>query len=232
MLIVFIGSLWTSLNATAQEHAYMGFDDISLSIQRDSVMRIKKKGVFKRFLFQKLLKEEKASIYTGFLFQNSASPVNLKQFEFDRNKSSKSAAAYTRWQIKNISRSFFESHPVGTGTHILSSIRHIAKVAETHKKVHVLMFTDLKEYSPWRKMSSSKSFTSLQEAVKAGHTDAVLIMRKYGLHKNIEIKVHILVILPVAQTSTSKQDFLIQYWESVFEEIFGRSNVTLNHQTL
>ncbi len=229
IIILLIGGLCASLNTEAQENAYLSFDDISLSIEIDSVINIKKKGIFKRFLSQRLRKEKKASVYTGFLFQNSASPVNLKRFEFDRSKSSKSTDAYTRRQIKTISRSFFGDHPAGTGTHILSSIRHISAVAETHEKVHVLMFTDLKEYSPLKHM---RPFDSLERAVKEGKADAARVMQKYGLKKNTSSQVNILVVLPVAQTSTSKQDFLIPYWESVFQTVFGANNVSLNYQTL
>ncbi len=226
---IVISLVLNSIYLSAQEKAYVVFNDNSLNIDPGSKVRIQQEGMLKRLLYKNLLQDSSTDVFTGYFFQNSANPVNLKQFEFTPEKSTSTKKKYTQVKVRNILNSVFGDHPLANETHILSSLKHVATKAKQYKEVHLIILSDMEEWSPIRHMSASYPFSSLQAARAAGVKDAKAIMKRYGFEKDTKSKITIEILFPLKQTDATTQEFLIDYWESVFGSIW---NFTLNYRGL
>lgn len=220
------------LTTQAQDKAIVILKDISNSIASDSTMLLSEQTEVKGYLMKHINETESASVYSGFLFSNSSSPLNVKRLEYIPKDTKRSKRIQKLYFLKNAFHEVYANQPVSDQTHILSSLRHVSKAAHGRTNLALLLLSDCLEYSPLRKMTKRNSFGSLEEAEKQGKRDAENIMKRYRLEKNTTTKVEVLALLPLKQTDMGNMDYLFDYWLSVYSTLFASENITLNYQTL
>lgn len=231
--IVFVTvCLLAHFNTQAQDKAIVILKDISNSIASDSAMLLSEQAEIKGYLMKHIQEKESISVYSGYLFSNSSSPLNVRKSEYTPKDMKRSKRLQKLYFMRDVFSQVYSDQPMSKGTHILSSLRHVSNAAKGRSHLSLLLLTDCLEYSSYRKMTKHTSFTSLEEAEKQGKKDAERVMKQYHIQKNSTTKLDILALLPLQQTDSSKKDYLFDYWMSVYATVFSSENLTLNYQVL
>ena len=223
------------LTTSHAQHTTIFFKDHSGSISQDANEIDQEITIVKKVLLENI-NAPNDRVMISYLYKNSASVSNIKEFVFTLSRNSKqpeTAIEKARQQsqlmqakfglINRISSQLHTSKEKSSETHILEVLPRISEALKTSEKITVVFFSDMLESSPRRQLIRINSKVDAETKAKQ---DVSQLMQDFGLSasKNPNLKIVCYLPLGELENSTSFQ-FIEYYWLTVFEHLFGTNNL-------
>jgi len=223
-----------SMQSHAQ-HTTIFFLDHSGSISKRADQIAREAILLKTVLLQNITEPDDRALIS-YLYRNSASVSNVKEFVFTLPRNSKQPQteiekAQQQSQlmqakfgfINRVSQVLQTSEEKSDQTRILEILPRINEVLKISEKVTVIFFSDMLESSPRRQLTRIHSKT---DAETKARQDVSQLMQDFGLStsKNPELTITCYLPLGELENNTSFQ-FIEYYWLTVFEYLFGTNNL-------
>jgi len=217
------------------QHTTIFFKDHSGSINQSAAQIARETTILKTVLL-KNINEPNDRVMISYLYRNSASVSNVKEFVFTLPQNSnqplteiekvrqKSQTMQVKFGfINQVSNALQTQEKKSNETRILEALPRIDEAVKQSETVTVIFFSDMLESSPRRQFTR---INSKADAETKAQQDIDQLMQDFGLVASNHPDLTIACYLPVGEMENGISfQFIEYYWRAIFKHLFGTQNI-------